>query len=115
MSDEELAKFVDDFCSGRIFTLHHIAPHSRESLAGMVFMPVALGAFSSWFKQEMEQIGTIWEYLSEAGPRSINGYPMFHSFYLVHADDWKRAVRAIEREEARRKDKADILNDLKEP
>lgn len=46
-------------------------------------------------------IGLIYEYLDKAGPRSINGYPIFFSMRIMHRDDWARAARAIEREQKR--------------
>jgi len=33
--------------------------------------------------------------------RSINGYPIFHAFKIVHRDDWKRIEAAIIREQER--------------
>jgi len=114
MADEELAKFVLGVCDDKIFTMHHIPEGSRTNVGGMVFMPLTFGAFGGWFEAELENIGTVWEYMSEAGPRSINGYPMFFSCRLMHTDDWKRACRAIDKELARRKAATSILDDLKE-
>lgn len=115
LDDAALATFVMEVCDGKIFTLHHIREHDRESMVPMVFMPVALGAFSGWYGVDLEQVGTIWEYLSEAGPRAINGYPMFFSLRVMHKDDWARATRAIDRELERRKTPQSVLDDLKEP
>ena len=50
----------------------------------------------------LKQIGCIYEFVDKAGPRSINGYPIFFSFRMIHTDDWARAAAAIEREEKRR-------------
>lgn len=48
-------------------------------------------------------LGLVWEYLSEAGPRSVNGMPIFMSLRFMHIEDWNRARTAILREEERRK------------
>lgn len=115
MSDEELAQFVLGVCDDKIFTMHHIPAGKRENMAGMVFVPLILGAFQGWFEAELEKVGTVWEYMTEAGPRSVNGYPTFYSCRLMHTDDWVRACRAIDKELARRKAATSILDDLKEP
>lgn len=110
MSREELAAFVLGVCDGKIFTLHHIRESERKSMAGMVFMPIFFGAFSGLWPGELEQVGTVWEYLHEAGPLSINGYPIFMSLRVICKDDWERAIKAIDKEEARRK--TSVLDDL---
>lgn len=103
LSDDDLRAFVDDFISGRIFSMHHMSEHQMGNVA-MVFMPLALGALAGYSENELKKIGTIYEELSKAGPRSINGMPCFFSFKILHMDDWKRAHAAILREEARRKE-----------
>lgn len=99
MSDDELRKFVDDLVSGRVFTHHQVL---QESMIPMVFMPIALGALK-WSDTGFANIGAIWEYMDQAGPRSINGYPMFTSLRLMNANDWETARVAAEREIERRR------------
>jgi hypothetical protein len=53
----------------------------------MVFMPIALGAFSEYSEEARKDIGMVYEYLDKAGPRSINGYPIFFSFRVVNVKD----------------------------
>jgi hypothetical protein len=60
---------------------------------------VSQGFFMEWAKN----LGCVWENLSAAGPRSINGCPIFFSMRMMHREDWERARGAIEREHARRK------------
>lgn len=57
-----------------------------------------------WITEYTAQIGVLWEWMSKAGPRAINGYPIFMSMRVMHRDDWSRAVGAIQREEKRRED-----------
>jgi hypothetical protein len=101
MSDEDLRKFVDDYCSNRIFTSNELQ-NSEIDLLQMIFLPLSLGCLSKLQPDSLKQVGCIWEYYDKAGPRSINGKPMFMSMNLMHIDDWKRAVTAIEKEEKRR-------------
>lgn len=102
LTDAKLREFVDDFVSNRIFTLQHIPVHSQD-LVGMIFMPVAFGLFSKYSSDSVKTIGTIYEHMSTAGPRSINGYPIFMSCKMLHVKDWERARKAILVEEERRK------------
>ena len=100
MSDDELRKFVLGLCDGSLFTMFDCP----QIMIPMVFMPIALGAFAGYVAEDMAEVGCVYEYYSEAGPRSINGLPVFASFKLVHIDDWRRAAKAADAEIARRKD-----------
>ena len=60
-----------------------------DRLLSNVFMPLIFGALRDWTEEEVSQIGIIWEYLSAAGPLSVNGQPMFLSCRIMHRDDWK--------------------------
>lgn len=52
----------------------------------------------------LSDLGAIYEFYNQAGPRGINGYPMFWSFHVINKADWDRARPAIRRELDRRKD-----------
>jgi len=67
-----------------------------------IFMLIPLGAFAEYEKEELEQIGIIYEYISEAGPWAVNGYPSFFSLRVMHKEDWERSKTAIKKELERR-------------
>ncbi len=52
----------------------------------------------------LSDIGLIYEDIGQAGPRSINGYPIFWSFRILNKSDWERARKAIAIELKRRED-----------
>jgi len=52
----------------------------------------------------LQNLGVIYERMSKAGPRSINGQPIFFSFSILNRSDWVRAHAAIVRELKRRED-----------
>jgi len=106
LSDEELRAFVDDFVSGRLFTLHHMSPEDAKRDLGLVFMPLGLAGLGGCglSDEDVQNIGTIYERLEVAGPRSINGWPCFFSMRIMHKGDWARAAAAIARERERRKE-----------
>jgi hypothetical protein len=54
------------------------------------------------YQHHFQNLGVIWEWMDKAGPRAINGYPIFFSCRIMHAEDWNRAKRAIIREQERR-------------
>jgi len=60
-----------------------------------------------------EPLGIMWEWLRAAGPRSINGYPIFFSMRLLHKKDWLKAHRAYVKEMDRRQ-AWNITDDLDE-
>ena len=39
--------------------------------------------------------------MKDAGPRGINGFPMFFSLSVLHKEDWERVKAAILREQER--------------
>lgn len=104
LSDDELRKFICGVLDGSIFTSAHL--HNQDLLP-MVFMPLAIGMFRYHSEEEIKEIltqtGVFYSYMKDAGPRAINGYPMFFSCGLLHIDDWRRAREAIIAEEERRK------------
>lgn len=99
-SEETLRKLMFDLVDGRIFVIQQL---KDKNLANMVFMPLVFGALEGF---DLDTIGTIYEYYSEAGPRSINGYPCFFGFRMLHIDDWRRVLAAAEAETARRENVA---------
>jgi hypothetical protein len=103
LSDDKLREFVLALADGRIFTSAQL-PKGQDHLLPMIFMPVAMGSFADVAKRDLENIGVIYEYTNQAGPRAINGYPMFHSLRVLNKSDWERARAATEKELERRKD-----------
>ncbi len=102
LPEEDVRKFVLDFLAGQIFTSAQVRG-GDPTILGMVFMPVFFGTFSAYNPQSLEDIGILWEYMDRAGPRSINGYPIFTSMRVMHRLDWERAKKAIVREQERQK------------
>lgn len=87
MANEEIKKLAEDMYKGLIFTDRNI--QSNEEIQ-TVFMPLALMGEELVGKLRKNPPGMIYEYLSEAGPMSINGMPMFLSFKMVSIDDAKK-------------------------
>lgn len=93
MEKEQLKEFVQDFVNGQIFTSLHIDGVGSSDWAdtvSKVFLPILLGCLDEATPLEMEDLGAVWAYESEALRRSINGYPCFMKCRLMHKDDWEQ-------------------------
>jgi len=57
--------------------------------------------YDEHFGEWLADLGVLSGDMSKTFPRSINGYPIFHGFQIIHKDDWKRIEAAIIREQER--------------
>lgn len=93
LTDDEINAMAEDIYRDRVFTSNHI----RESDIGellVIFLPLAFADKKNI--EEMNEPGMIYEHLSEAGPRSSNGYPTFYSFHIVSQGDAKKVWEKFE-------------------
>ncbi len=89
MTDQEIKQLAEDMYKGLVFTDRHIMV--QEELIS-VFMALALMK-----EEQIEEIrknppGMIYEYMEKAGPRSVNGNPMFLSFRMISISDTKKVL-----------------------
>ena len=94
-SPEELKQLAIDIRAGKVFTDRHV-PDEASSMMSRVFMPLMFMSEEQIADLMKEPIGLIYEYLDNAGPRSINGYPGFFSMRILHRDDWPEVVRLMD-------------------
>lgn len=87
-TDTELKQLAADIYDNKVFTDRHIRGGGND--LQMIFLPIALGAFSDMKKKEREKVSLIYEYISKAGPRSINGYPIFMSVNYLTKEEHNR-------------------------
>lgn len=100
-TEEELKQFIFDVVDNKVFTDRHL-PENAGNVAGMVFM--CLMMMPPPPPDFLDKVALIYEHMSKAGPRSINGMPMFTSHRLMHKEDWARVQPHIEAELKRRED-----------
>lgn len=107
LGPDEFKAFVRDVLSGEIFVAEQLGSQI-ESLLGIVFIPIALGADVNF---ERSSIGTVYaRYRDGTIPnRGINGFPMFLTCGFVHREDWILIKKYVRREQERR---AAALDDL---
>ena len=77
-TDEELKDIAKGIVLGEIFSTLGM-PEQDFNLLPVIFMPISLGAFADSSKEEINDIGLMYEKLSKALPTGINGYPIFGS------------------------------------
>jgi hypothetical protein len=87
-TDSELKQIASDMYEGKIFSSLNLGDKLEEALP-IVFMPMMFGALSERTKERAD-VGLIYEYISEAAPRSINGFPVFFSLKILNDEDTRK-------------------------
>lgn len=90
MEKGKLNKLAKDIAMGKVFCSCYMHPSDQEHFLGMVFMPLMFGGLADMPKEMIDDIGFVYEYFDKAGPRSVNGYPIFFSCAMVSKADAKR-------------------------
>lgn len=89
LTEKEIADLANDMYRGMIFTDRHV---QRPEDVPSVFMPLIFMRKEFIEKLKANPPGMIYEYFSEAGPRSINGMPIFWSFRMINIEDTKKVI-----------------------
>lgn len=89
MTDDELKQIAVDLHGGKIWSDLHCK--SLEDLK-MSFLIVGLMGPEDLKKMQEEDVDFIYEYLSEAGPRSVNGMPIFFSMRTLTKPDAEKML-----------------------
>lgn len=93
MDEEEIIEAARRLVARRIVTATSVPPHMIAS----VFMPIALGGLVGI---DLDDVGDVIGDLDKAGPRTVNGYPIFFSCQVVHRDDWAVIVEKAQAAQA---------------
>ena len=98
--EPDLKRLAIGMAQGTVFTSLHLPPVTDEEtmrehaqLVRSIFMPIGLGGLGDI---DIKTLGFFWERFDKAGPRSVNGYPVFFSVNLVNAEQAKWVVRKYE-------------------
>ena len=98
---KELKKLAVDAVDGKIFGTWNMK--ESDSLE-IVFMPIALMDDNSRQGLIDKDVFHIYEYIDKAGPRSINGLPIFSSFKGISKEEWDQTVLFIEEYKNKKKE-----------
>jgi len=95
-TDEELKQIAKDLLADKIFTSAHLR-EGDESLIGSIFMPILFIDQKQRDELEANDVQVLYEYYSESGPRSLNGYPMFMSMKYMTRKEWEKVFNYHEK------------------
>lgn len=95
-TDDEIKQMALDLRAGRIFTDRDL-PKEDAHLLTSVFIILGLLDNEAIAEIKNNPPAMIYEYMSEAGPRSVNGYPMFMSMKMLSKEDMPRLIAVFER------------------
>lgn len=98
---EELKTLAIDIAEGRVF--HDRLLGDDKGMLASVFMPLML-----MDKAQIDALAVLkpvffYEYYSEAGPRSVNGFPIFFSFSYLNQEELAIVSKSIKGYESRRR------------
>lgn len=71
-----LVKVAEDILDNKIFTSNHVA---EQNMVTMVFPILSFLDKKMLTKMQKDDVVLMYEYMDKAGPRGVNGYPMFFS------------------------------------
>ena len=89
LTDDEINALAEDIYRDRVFTSNHVRQGDLNMLP-VIFMPLIFADKKFIELMQTDAPGIIYEHFSEAGPRSVNGYPTFISLHIVSQEDAKK-------------------------
>ena len=87
MDKKALKQLAIDITDEKVFGTWNITARNSSNLLGMIFMPLLF--IDEETKEQIKKLEFIhfYEYMDKAGPRAINGYPMFTSMKCLTRED----------------------------
>lgn len=92
--NDEIIKLAKDIKAGKVFGTWNLREHDAH-LIPMIFMPVALSGAELMKEIREKEYSHIYEYVDQAGPRAINGFPCFWSCAFLNKNDWQSICRTL--------------------
>ena len=94
-SNEKLKQIAVDLFDGKIFCDRHI-PEGEQYMLASIFMPIALSGLPDISDEKIRDMAFLFEYNSQAMPRSINGYPIFGSVQYLNKKEAEQMFKFYE-------------------
>ena len=89
MTDEEIKELATDVFKEKVFFSTMLEENQLHHLSA-VFMPINFLDEPQIEQLKTDKIAAFYEYYDKAGPRSINGLPMFTSMRTITEEDLKK-------------------------
>ena len=92
MDKKEIAKLALDTFQGKVFTSDHIELDKQLDMLPLVFLP--LGFMDEKGQNELmaKQPSMFYQFLAEAGPTAVNGYPSFMTFNVLNKAEHRQFI-----------------------
>lgn len=87
-TEEEITQLAKDIYAGQVFCSWNIREGDHVFIEN-IFMPIAFMSNEQLASFRAEEPHLIYEYISKAGPRSINGYPVFMSLQRLNKQEFE--------------------------
>lgn len=94
-TDREIKELALGIYKGEIFTSLQIRENDTYLLS-TIFMPLMFMDKEQIDKMEKHKAYMFYANMSEAGPRAINGYPIFMSMNYINEEDCKKVLEKYE-------------------
>jgi len=91
LTKEEITALATGIVKSEIFTSVHVPPEDMDMLRH-IWMPLGLGLLAG---KDHTEIGMFYSNLKDAGPMSINGYPMFMSISILRHDQFEELRQEV--------------------
>ena len=88
-TDKELRELAIGIRAGAVFTDKAIHEGEMNFLPS-IFLPLGLMKDAEMQELKKNNPKMVYEYMSKAGERSVNGYPQFMSFKYLSEDEFRR-------------------------
>jgi hypothetical protein len=92
LTDEAVKKLAKELYRNEVFFSFQIHQNHRQQMLMSVFMVLIFADPITLKQWQTDEIDVFYEYYSEAGPRSINGYPCFFSCRVMTRADGQRVL-----------------------
>ncbi len=88
---QELKQLALDYVENKIFGSWDIPKTEKSNIIGMVFLPIMFIE-----KKDIPKgLCHVYAYLKDAGPRSINGYPIFWSCSFLNKKEFQEFIQHV--------------------
>jgi hypothetical protein len=92
MTPKQIKDLGNALLRGDVFCDAMISENAGPQIFASIFMPLMFVDPAQLQAYADAGFTRVWEYTDKAGPRAINGYPMFTSCSISHQDDFDAAV-----------------------
>jgi len=95
-TDQEIAQLAMDIVDEKVFGSWDLKGAEFSSILPLIFMPLMF--IEEDTKEQVLKADTahLYEYFSEASPRSVNGYPIFFSFRMLSKENSNQVFEKVE-------------------